>query len=37
RRFGRPREQGPIVLMGNFSYVAEPLKLGNLAGNRFGI
>lgn len=23
--------------MGNFSYVAEPLKLGNLGGNRFGI
>lgn len=26
-----------MVLLGNFSYVAEPLKLGNLEGNRFGI
>ncbi|CAN0519303.1 unnamed protein product, partial [Ectocarpus sp. 12 AP-2014] len=26
-----------IVLLGNFSYVAEPLKLGDLSGNRFGI
>lgn len=26
-----------MVLLGNFSYVDEPLKLGNLAGNRFGI
>lgn len=25
------------MLVGNFSYVAEPLKLGNLSGNRFGI
>lgn len=31
------REQGSIVLLGNFSYVAEPLKLGDLSGNRFGI
>lgn len=30
-------EQGAIVLLGNFSYVSEPLKLGNLSGNRFGI
>lgn len=34
---GMFREQGAIVLLGNFSYVAEPLKLGNLAGNRFSI
>lgn len=26
-----------MVLLGNFSYVAEPLKLGDLEGNRFGI
>lgn len=26
-----------MVLLGNFSYVAEPLKLGALSGNRFGI
>lgn len=31
------RAQGAIVLLGNFSYVSEPLKLGNLSGNRFGI
>ncbi|CAM9768313.1 unnamed protein product, partial [Hapterophycus canaliculatus] len=40
RTFNRPLgsfHQGPIVLVGNFSYVAEPLKLGNLGGNRFGI
>lgn len=29
--------QGPIVMLGNFSYVGEPLKLGDLSGNRFGI
>lgn len=26
-----------MVLLGNFSYVSEPLKLGALSGNRFGI
>lgn len=26
-----------MVLLGNFSYVTEPLKLGALSGNRFGI
>ena len=31
------RAQGAIVLLGNFSYVSEPLKLGHLSGNRFGI
>lgn len=30
-------EQGAIVLLGNFSYVTEPLKLGDLSGNRFSI
>lgn len=30
-------KQGPIVLAGNLSYVAEPLKLGALKANRFGI
>lgn len=29
--------QGPIVLVGKLSYVSEPLKLGDLKGNRFGI
>ncbi|CAN0520914.1 unnamed protein product, partial [Ectocarpus sp. 12 AP-2014] len=40
RSFNRPLgafQQGSIVLLGNFSYVAEPLKLGDLSGNRFGI
>ncbi|CAM9851642.1 unnamed protein product [Ectocarpus sp. 6 AP-2014] len=40
RSFNRPLgafQQGSIVLLGNFSYVAEPLKLGDLSGNRFGV
>ncbi|CAM9677210.1 unnamed protein product [Ectocarpus fasciculatus] len=40
RSFNRPLgafQQGSIVLLGNFSYVTEPLKLGDLSGNRFGI
>eukprot|EP00752_Nemacystus_decipiens_P003898 g3578.t3 len=39
RTFNRPlgAHQGPMVLLGNFSYVEEPLRLGDLEGNRFGI